>query len=172
MKTNRQIGVFTLEPDIAITHSISSITTMAENVQRRRHNKELTSGDRRVLYFTLKAMSTDGHLPANSYAIVARNLGCAPRAVGDAYRSISKKVDRYLHEHHGDTLPDELFETNRKNCGRKQLWDRAALAACIKNIPLSERGNFRSVAGATGVPLSTIYCLQTKEKIPRNTVLP
>ena len=145
------------------------MTTMAENVQQRRRNKELSCADRRVLYWSLKAMMKNDSLPPKSYAIVARDLGVAPRAVGEAFRDITKKVLQYQQDenNHGNTLPDHLFGNNRKNCGREKFWDREAMAKKIKSMPYKDRMNYRSLSGAIGVPLSTVYNLKAKERILR-----
>ena len=94
-KTNSNFGVLTLTPDITATTPISRNSTMAENSRRRFRRKEMVSNDRKVVYMALTGMIRNGRLPENSYAIVARELGFAPRAVGNAYRSIKQKVDDF-----------------------------------------------------------------------------
>ena len=118
-KTNSDFGVSTLTTDITATTPISRNSTMAENSRRRFRRKEMVSNDRKVVYMALTGMIRNGRLPKNSYAIVARELGFAPRAVGNAYRSIKQKVDDFYsdEDNHGNPIPDALFETNRKNCG-------------------------------------------------------
>ena len=113
-------------------------------------------------------MQQNGSLPANSYAIVARQMGFAPRTVGDAYRDIKKRLERWQQEepdHHTLPFPDHLFQNGRKNCGSEKFWDRQEVAEEIRRQPLKDRGNLRSLSAVIGVPRSTLHEFLTKEKL-------
>ena len=139
---------------------------MAENSRRFFRHKEITSNDRKVLYWTLQAMHRNGSLPRNSYAIVAHQLNFAPRAVGDAYREIRKLVSEW-HETNGHDapIPDDLFSNRRSHCGRKQFWNRSDIAEHVRSLPLKDRGNYRALEGSTGVPRTTLHNMHSKDAI-------
>ena len=160
----------TSESKIELLCRHSSVFIMATNVPNRKHNKEITSSLRKVLYYELCAMAKDGAIPKGSYAIVGAHHGVAGRQVGRAFLEMSERIKTYM-EAGGNQLdgplPDYLFDNNRKNCKGLLKYDREALSVAIKATDIKERKTYRKMASTMGVSKTTLHRLCAKEEFLR-----
>ena len=146
----------------------TTMTQPAANASMDR--KELSTSDRKAIYFQLSALVKDGNLPRGVIKNCAKAMPVNARSVAQAWRDVSAKVEAYQaamvnDENNNNSnsnnkkqgLPDSLFESGRKRSGRKKKHNRAEIVAQIKLIPLKQRRTFRLLSPALGIPLSTLH---------------
>ena len=153
-----------------VTCAFPSISTMAQLVVERERKKQLTSGDRKALYFMAHSdISRNGHC-RGVFKKISENFRIAPRQASRVYHSIRKRVVAYLDEMEATNtvlLPDELFKDGNGNRGAEKKWDRQQVADDIKRLPLAERSNLRVIQSKLGIPYTTVHRLKKVEKILR-----
>ena len=64
----------------------------------------------------------------------------------------------------GEPVTEDTFK-GKKAGGSKPKWDREAIKAEVKTIPLKKRKTDKALAGALGIPYSTVYKMRKHEKI-------
>ena len=142
---------------------------MVEVVAERERKPQLTSGDRKALYFMVWSEVSKSGNTHGLFKKVSENFCVAPRQASRVYHQIRKKVIAYQ-ESIGNTtntvlLPDELFTDRNCNRGAKKKWDRQQVADDIKKIPLCERGVLRNLSAKLNVPYATLYHMKKVEGI-------
>ena len=98
----------------------SPIITM-ENVDRRNKGcKQLTSDDRKAIYYMVKACCNNDKVNSGSFPKIAAHFGVRPKTVAKVWRQTKLKVAAFRSQHpgHGDALPPSLFRTGRSNALR------------------------------------------------------
>lgn len=135
-----------------------------------KHN-ELSLHDRKAAYFMLCGAVVDGRLRHGAISQAAEQFSVHRRTISRLWETVGAKVNEHLNNqnnqqenHANNLLPNHLFESNRKgNCGRRQSWDRDALAVHVKSLPKKKRRTVRDLAAATNIPKSTIFRMMQSE---------
>ena len=144
---------------------------MVEGVAEREGKKQLTSGDRKALYFMVwSEVSKSGHTHG-LFKKVSENFRVAPRQASRVYHSIRKKVVAYLDTLDASAntntilLPDHLFNDGNDRRGAKKKWCRTKVAEDVKKIPLKDRNNVQVLAAHLNIPKSTVHRMKKHERI-------
>ena len=143
-----------------------------ENIDRRNKGcKQLTSDDRKAIYYMIHGSCKDGRVLDGTYPKIAAHFGVRPKTIAKVWRQLKFKVDAYqstiVNNPNNNSNPMELpmsvFATGRQNCGRKPLHDRKELMNATLQVPLKARRTTRGLAGVLGIPKSTVQDIRKKE---------
>jgi hypothetical protein len=113
----------------------------------------------------------NGILPFGSFRAVAADFEIHPKTVAHLWYTTMKQVPTYQAHAPIDpaaivaNLPASVFDTKFKNAGRKPTYDAEDVIQEIKNIDPSARRSIRSLAGALGIPRSTIGKMKQEKKL-------
>ena len=126
-----------------------------------RRKRELSSDDRkRVVSRLLLSLKDEGPLPKlkhgaiteaanffHAHCVTITNIWCRGQA-------------NFANPH------VKMFKASprKKNCGRKQKWDRDAIREAIPLIPLYQRTTFRDLSLALKIPKSTLFDMKNERE--------
>lgn len=113
---------------------------------------------------------------------VAKLFGVHKTTMRRLWRAISERVHNFREEeaarsggeYHNisvDHLITDLsfYQPGSKDRGRKPKWDRAELKEVVKELPLKERRNWKSLASSTGVPRATLQYMMKQGTFRRHS---
>ncbi|KAG7337159.1 hypothetical protein IV203_035373 [Nitzschia inconspicua] len=115
-------------------------------------------------------------LPYGSFKAVGETHKIHPRTVANLWYSTLKQIPGYQPNTPLDpvsllaNVPETAFTTKFENSGRNPKHDRDMLLQEIKNIDPTARRTIRSLAGAVGIPVMTIWRMKQSKKLKVHTM--
>ncbi|KAG7337821.1 hypothetical protein IV203_012706 [Nitzschia inconspicua] len=115
-------------------------------------------------------------LPYGSFKAVGETHKIHPRTVANLWCSTLKQIPGYQPNTPLDpvsllaNVPETAFTTKFENSGRNPKHDRDMLLQEIKNIDPTARRTIRSLAGAVGIPVMTIWRMKQSKKLKVHTM--
>lgn len=115
-------------------------------------------------------------LPHGSFKAVGETHKIHPRTVANLWYSTLKQIPGYQPNTPLDpvsllaNVPETAFTTKFENSGRNPKHDRDMLLQEIKNIDPTARRTIRSLAGAVGIPVMTIWRMKQSKKLKVHTM--
>ncbi|KAG7365642.1 hypothetical protein IV203_025083 [Nitzschia inconspicua] len=115
-------------------------------------------------------------LPYGSFTAVGETHKIHPRTVANLWYSTLKQIPGYQPNTPLDpvsllaNVPETAFTTKFENSGRNPKHDRDMLLQEIKNIDPTARRTIRSLAGAVGIPVMTIWRMKQSKKLKVHTM--
>jgi hypothetical protein len=109
----------------------------------------------------------DGKLKVKSFVAgqLAIKIDCHKSTI---YRVWARALEGYYKD---DTNCFKATPLKKKNCGRKQKYNRDDLVSEIKELPFRKRRTFRKLATALGMPVSTVHHIYKDKRRP-NVITP
>jgi hypothetical protein len=116
--------------------------------------KELTSDQRKQIVSQLLLRVKQGHpdqkLMRGALSDVAKNFNVTGRTVGKIWKRARQSFA-------DPTIASFRASPLKKNCGRKQKFDRDEVRDAIREVPLNKRNTLRRLALSIGLPLTTVH---------------
>lgn len=141
-----------------------TIDPVLPEVQPDSQNRNLTDPERRAVYEKLLTHFNDGKLKNGAIAQVAGHFGISTRTVSRIWKRGQDSIAA------GSPFAD-VSSHRKKNCGRKVI---PLNLEALKEVPLLQRQNIRSLSAALEVPKSTLHDKFKSGQIRRtsNTIKP
>ena len=118
------------------------------NDKQRRKKHEMTDSERNAVLQALLERSKDRVLHRGAIKQVADLFGIERHTVGRLW-------SRALSSSHSNLEPMDV--SSRKHRSGRKKKDLSLQLEKIASIPLEERGTLRSIAAASGIPMTTLY---------------
>ena len=98
---------------------------------------------------------------------VARNFGFGHKTVARFWDSMCRAMQAHLNDHGRESdffVNIANFEGSLKGkVGRKPKHDRKEVRRLVAEVPFSQRGDWRTLSSAVGIPKSTLHRMQKSE---------
>ena len=138
---------------------------------QRKQRKEMTVDERMCCFTMMFSNSNNGQPRRGDFCELAQFFSVESRAISWLWHTTTTKLN--LHIAHCGPESSLSFLLNKENFrngahgkrGRPRKWDRDALKAATKEVPLSLRKDFRALSSELSVPKSTLFDAFTKEKV-------
>jgi predicted DNA-binding protein (UPF0251 family) len=139
--------------------------------------KEMTTNNRQTAFFLLWQRQENGR-PAHGHIREVADLMSVHRAtISKLWRAVNKKINDHISIHPDEPvdiesllLDQSLYESNRKQTGRKEKWDVEALKAEVRtNVRLTDRQNLSLLSKNIGVPYSSLQRMLRTGHFRRHT---
>ena len=100
---------------------------------------------------------------------VARNFGFGHKTVARFWDSMCRAMQAHLNDHGRESdffVNIANFEGSLKGkVGRKPKHDRKEVRRLVAEVPFSQRGDWRTLSSAVGIPKSTLHRMQKSEGV-------